>query len=69
MVAVTDARIIGEGADDEQIELIGPGPALEAQADPRVEDARALDPLATTAVLPGVVPQKCCYPQSSCDYS
>jgi hypothetical protein len=70
MVAVTDATMIGEGADDEQVEWIEPGSVLlEAQVGPRVEQARALDSLATTAALPGVVPPERCYLQYSSDYS
>ena len=69
MVTVTDVRIFGEGADDEQVESVEPGPVLEAQVGPQVEDARALDSLATTAALPGPGTLKRCYPQLSCDYS
>jgi hypothetical protein len=69
MIAVTDARIIGEGADNEQLALIEPGPVVEAQAGPRVEEALAPDSLATTTALPGVVPPTHRYPLSSSDYS
>jgi hypothetical protein len=69
MVVVTDARVIGKDADNEQVELIGPGPVRETRADPRVEDRLALDPFAATVAPPGLFPQKCCYPHSSSDYS
>jgi hypothetical protein len=68
MVIVTDAGIIGEGADDEQVELIGPGPVLDAQAGLRVDEAQALGPLAATVALPGPVPQKCRYAKRSSQY-
>jgi|HubBroStandDraft_2_1064218.scaffolds.fasta_scaffold1841189_1 hypothetical protein len=67
MVVVTDARIIGEEPDGEQVELIRPGLIREAQSGPVGEPQVLVSPATLALIGPG--PQGCRYLKCSSEYN